>query len=485
MSKLGYIYKSYGDEFKGAISNTYGYVILNSTNLPKNALIIASPVDDDNNDTGTYSLLVTDYLSNPIRLTYTIKEGNGLVYSDDSLKIKIDNKTIIENDNKELSINISYIIDNDTIKYDSENDNLYISYDNFNRVSSGIGLFKVDENTIKVSDDYIYIDTSSLRYANENTKISGIVKGDGYLISVDQGIISLNQENLSKATEDNPGLIYSTNDTINISNGIISVNTADLNVCENDSPGIAIPDNDTIYLDNELLSVNTNNLLNTSSSNFGVFSYDPETFNLENDILSVRDNDIILNDIDNIIDNTSKINNLVNDVEYLLTEYQVGLSKPSIFDFHCSQLLTSVLEKPMVKNEKIDEMPTQFVSVTFMITTNCPFKISVKFENNLDPQFSLHEINYNDTFIYNGNEGLETVYQTTENLNIPIKITFIGKNYFNADNSIYSDKTKIKITVSYSNDASIYKEILYSIIRFNSGFSKNIEYDDENLEMLV
>ena len=110
MSQLGYIYNSYGTQFNIAVANTYAFNILNSnSNLPTNTIIISAPYD--NKDIGSYSLLATDNDGNPVRLTYTIQEGNGLNYKDDHLEINIDNDTIIEKENG-LKVNLQNIIDN-------------------------------------------------------------------------------------------------------------------------------------------------------------------------------------------------------------------------------------------------------------------------------------------------------------------------------------------------------------------------------------
>lgn len=481
MSKLGYIYKSYGSQFNIGIANTYGYNVLSSGSLPNNYLIISSPVDDNNNDIGSYSLIATDYLNNPVRLTYTIKEGNGIIYQDDSLQVNIDNNTIIEKDNK-LSANIAALIDNDTLKY-TEDGELYISYDNLNKASENEpGLFKIDENTVKIADKTIFVDTAQLNVADSSTKLKGIAIGDNKTIISDQGILSVEQTNIKKASSEDFGTIYSDNDTINIKNGIISVNTERLDSCESDRSGIVIPDNKTIYLENNVLNVRTENLNKVGDFPQGVFKYDDKSFILDDETLKVKDTDELLESIEDIKEKTEQVKQFDEDIDYLLNEYQVSISEPAILDFHCAQLLTAVLEKPLIFREPVDEMPMQFVSVVFMIKTNCPFKISIKFEDNIDPQFSLYEVNYNDTFIYNGNEGLENVYQMTEDQTLPIKLTFIGKNYFNIDKDDYSNKIKINIIASYSNDGNVYKEIKYSIIRFNSGFNQYIEYDDENIE---
>ena len=175
----------------------------------------------------------------------------------------------------------------------------------------------------------------------------------------------------------------------------------------------------------------------------------------------------------------------INNINQLLDTYKVGIIKPMILDFHCCDVTTAVLEKPDALNEQIYEMNFQYISVDFIIATNCPFIISVKFEDNIDPQVSLYEINYDNKHIYHGNNGLIEIYQTTEEKKIPIKFTFIAKNYYKDNPKDFSNKVKIKITVSYLNDSTINKSILYSIVRFNSGYNEEIVYDETNIENLI
>ena len=199
MSKLGYISKSFGKETNVAIANTYSVNVLNSSNLPENSIIIASPVDDNNDDIGSYSILMTDYLSNPIRLTYTIKTGNGLEYHNDtdSIKIDIDNKNIVESD-KKLTANIKNLIDNKTIVYNEDTKKIVISYQSLDNISYGTkGLFRIDENNIKINyDKRIFVDTSTLKYANQYTEVSGIGIGDNHLVVSDQGVLTVKKDNI-------------------------------------------------------------------------------------------------------------------------------------------------------------------------------------------------------------------------------------------------------------------------------------------------
>lgn len=483
MSQLGYIQKSYGKEIKIAAANTYAYNVINGSNLPSNTLIIASPTDVNREDTGSYSLLITDYISNPVRLTYTLREGSGIIYSDDSLKVQLDNKTIIER-NKEITANVSELIDNDKIIYN--NDKVYLNIDNFERATvRSKGVYTIDENTIKNADDTLYVDTSKLRYADEETETAGTFIGDGKLINVENGIISLKQELLHKADDTSFGTILGDNNTIKIEEGIISVNTDGLNRC-NETPGIVTSDNSTINFNTNLeLIVNEDNLDKGNSSANGVIKYDPATFDIKDDTLKVKNFSKFNTLISEFNDKTYKVDDIINDINYLLEEYQVSLQKPEITDFYCASLLTGVLEKPWYLNQGIDEMPMQFITADFMITTNCPFIISIKYEDNINPAFALYQINYNSVVNYNGNAGLTEVFQTTKGEKVPIKITFIGKNYYKEDKTEYSNKVKIKIIVSYANDVSINKSLIYSIVRFNSAYNEEIEYDETNLETYI
>jgi len=482
MSKLGYIQQSYGKQFNIALSNTYSYNVLGGNNLPSNTLIISSPVDENNDDIGSYSILATDYLGTAVRLTYTIKEGNGIIYNDDSLGINIDNNTIIENDNNELSANIYSIIDNDTIKYDDSY--IYIDTDNLDKIStSKRGLFKIDERTIKSDEGKIYVDTQNLNYANSNIN-SGIVIGDGITVKSDNGVLSVISENINKSDSENFGVVLTDNNTIINDEGVISVNTQNLNKCSSYNYGVIKVDNSSIIIDNDSnISVDTNNLSKVSNTSKGVFKYDPHTFEIVDDKLSVKNNSYFLEKIDIIKNKISYVQSKIDQISDKLHEYKIGIIEPMILDFHCVDIPSATFRKPNYLDEPIYEMEFQYISVNLLVSTNCPFIISIKFEDNIDPQISLYEINYNDININYGNEGLLETYQSTNGEKVPIKLTFIGKNYYNNDVSNFSNKVKVKIIVSYVNDVEKYREVNFSMIRFNSGYNENITYPDHNLDI--
>lgn len=485
MSNLGYIKNSYGKSINIAVANTYSYNVLSSGNLPDNTIILSSPINENNEDTGTYSVLITDYKGQPVRLTYTLQEGNGMRYSDDSIKVEIDNDTIVEKNN-ELAANINNIIDNDTIIY---SDKLYVNIDNLEKAdASTLGVFKIDDDTIKESDGMLYVNTSNLAYANNNTGISGIFIGDNKYINVSQGVISINQESITHASKDEYGIIQGNNNTVNINDGIISVVTKNLGRCEDETPGVIIPDNNTIILTaNEELAVDTKKLNKTSAINTGVFKYDPTSFVMDKDVLKIKNYNEFNNIIDNINTNEEELEKTLNDVKYLLEEYEVGNSNPEIIDFHATKLLSAVLERPYYLDPPLtnNELELNFVSVEFVIATNCPFKLSIKYEDNVEIPVKLYSINYNNIKIYSGTSGLGEIFQTTESLPVPIKFTFLARNYYKNDKNEYSTETKITITVSYVDNVLINKSIIYSIIRFNSAYNEEIEYDETNIENYI
>lgn len=482
MSKLGNIYNSYGSQFSIAVANTNGVNILNGSNLPANSIIIASPVDKDNNDIGSYSLFATDSESNPIRLTYTIQEGNGLIYDNDSIKIKIDDKSI--KDNNELYIPINNLIDNKTLNYNEEKDKIDINIDGFTKSDeNNLGVFTIDGETLSISEDILTVNTNKLQYANKSTNQYGIGIGDGKTVLSTNGVFSINTDNLDLSKNGTFGIIRSTNDIIEIEDGIVSVNTENISYTSKDNFGISKIDDKTIKLnEEEQITVNTENLRKADGNNFGVFMYDSNSFEMnDNNELSIRDYSKINSDINNIDKKLSTIKNDISKINESLKSNNFTVLKPTIYDFHCSSLLSRVLNKPKKKKEKIQEMRIQIIPVEFTINTNCPFTVSVLFEDNVDPQISLYEINYNDTDIFKGNLGLGMKYQSTNLEPLYIKFTFLCKNYQSTKNE-YSKITRIKITISSSNDANIYKSIIYSIVRFNSLYDEEIEYKDNNAE---
>lgn len=481
MSKLGYISQSYGKQFNAAIANTYGTYVLGGSNLPSNTIIISSPVSQNNDDRGSYSLLITDYIGNPVRLTYTIREGTGMKYSDDAIRVNIDNYTIIDSNNR-LSADLSKLVDNKTVIY--KDDMIFIDKSQLDIVSpSSVGLFMINETNIKSENNKLFVDTNEIQHANEN--VPGTVIGDGITINTIQGVMSVIEDNLPHATDDNYGFARGNGSTFIVNDGVMSILTENLDTCLEDRSGIVTADNKTIVFnsDNEL-TIDTQELDKATVSSIGVFKYDPLVFSMNEGILSVANYSEIQNYINNLNLKLVEINQKTEDIDYLLTEYKVGIVEPEIMDFHCANLLSGVLEKPQYLNQPLNEMNVQFITTDFIIKTNCPFIVSLNYEDNTDPKVALYSIKY-ENYEYYGNSGLLDRFDTTRETGNPLRFTFIASNYYKNDKSEFSNKVKAHITVSYADDVSINKSIIYSIVRFNSGYTEEIEYDVTNIEMVV
>lgn len=304
MTSLGNIYSSYGKSFSVAVANTYSNVVLSSNNLPENTIIIASNVDDNYEDTGSYSLIVTDNNGSPVRLTYTIKLGNGLVEdidNSDIISLNIDNTTI-KSTSYGLSIDLRYL-SNDTV-FVNENGKLEIDTSKFDVASENVkGILNVDGNTIITNEDsVISVNSENLMLSNNDTGQYGIVSSSDGNFDINNGIISLNESNLPIASNEEYGMVKGDEYTIVVNDdSSLSVNTQNLTQATNENYGITIPDDAKVSSNNGELYVNTTSLSDASSSNIGVISIDNNTIVLnDNNQITIKDSENILNSIEEL-----------------------------------------------------------------------------------------------------------------------------------------------------------------------------------------
>ena len=307
---LGNIKSSYGKTFNTAIANTYSSIVLSGSNLPENSFIISSNIDSNFEDTGTYSLIITDNNGLPVRLTYTIKEGNGFVKDKDNadiLFLDIDNKYIV-NSTYGLSVDLSNFL-NDSISI-NENGKFTVNINNINHANSNNkGIVKIDDESIKIDENKLYIDTESLIKANNNTSTLGTISSSDDIISVNNGIVSLDQSKLPLSNEENFGL--STGDQytiINEDDNSLSVNTQNLERGNNIDYGIIDVDNNKIISNDGKLSVNTNSLNHATYNKKGTIQIDNVSITLnENNQISINNYNKIVDDIYNL---ENELNNM-------------------------------------------------------------------------------------------------------------------------------------------------------------------------------
>lgn len=139
-SRVGYVQEMCGSEFSFVSTNANANALFNQS-LISSSLIVASPINEDFEDKGTPSLFVTDKDGIPLRLTYTMQPGYGLVVKDPGSNImhmSVEDKTLkvnssdelyvyagglipaytplFVNDFNEIDLNVSYLADDHKIK---------------------------------------------------------------------------------------------------------------------------------------------------------------------------------------------------------------------------------------------------------------------------------------------------------------------------------------------------------------------------------
>lgn len=473
MSKLGYITAQYGKQFNIAVANTYSYNILNGSNLPAVSFIISSNVDDKGNDTGSYALFVTDVNGNPVRLTYTISQGNGLYYDDssDSLKLNIDNDTLVADENG-IRFNIKNHLSND---FAIENNKISVNMLNIPDASKSTpGVASIDGRTIKTTGGRLFVDTDELQYSDTQSGTFGTVIGDGKTIYIENGQASIILDSFTHGSDEQWGVVTSDNRTINIDEGTVSVATRNLDIASENRFGISKPDVKTIVFDSEgNLTVNEDNLEIATPNSYGLAAIDPLTLSNENSVISVKGYDEIVSKINELDIETDRYKAKVDEYIDYLSSGNVLLHDKDIRLFAVNETSMTELAKPKDGEEPI-KMPEQTVSVVFDIITSCDFILNIQFEpdTNIYPNVDLFEVNYNDEFTYDKVTAMnpETTYKSTEGERKKLTVKFFAKNYRNTVSTEYVI-TSILFTIANSEDNTKLKTEKYSIVRYNSEYN--------------
>ena len=216
MSQVGYVNNMYGNTLNFVTTNADGATVLKLDGenvLTPNALIITSPTDENNNDLGTPSIIVTDTDGSPLRISYTMQPGKGLINepNTDILRMNLDEHTIqSKKDSKDLDaiyVNASALINhNSTLEVVDENDlrvNVADIIDNSSLKTASRYIrdnksFE-DQSGKLYESDKIFVDTS---YIIDNftltTVNSNINKETGEIISEDVDKTTLLNSNAQK-----------------------------------------------------------------------------------------------------------------------------------------------------------------------------------------------------------------------------------------------------------------------------------------------
>lgn len=474
MSKLGHITKSYGNQLNFAIANTNGDNIMNSI-LPPNTIILNSQIDKYNNDTNVTSMFITDIEGTPVRLTYTIVPGNGLIAHNDNVSLNVNNNIFKTNNKGKLSINLQNLIDKDTLII--KNNKIQINTNNLNLATSGsLGLIRIDNFTLKIdNNNELYVATENLDKATNNTY--GVCKPDNKTIKVlnNCGKIGIPKNaELTFVSNNNYGVCKPDNDTIISKDGVLSVVTDNLKHSTIISRGVTKIDNNTLkILDNGSMYVDVNNLPQSSDVTFGTVKCDNTSIVINNGIASIKD----FNDINSTINSYSAIlttlENKINELSSFITNNSFNKTSP-IHNLSFRDATATLLNPPKYLEEPVD-MPIQFVTVNMNVITSCDFNVSVDIINNISPAIEIYQINYNDINTYDYQTGKQQTFSSTNKKQCKMSIQFGCKNYKNMNSTAETTTTQIKIKFTDDNNINNFKQLNYSIIRHNS-FA--IESDD-------
>lgn len=313
MSKLGDIKSSFGKQFSVAIANTYTNNIMASESLPKNTLILSSPYDIDNGeDLNTPAIIVTDNEGEAILLSKSIAVRNGLFYSNDSLSMSLDNKTIVTKNGK-LYVDLSLFV-NDKHGLEITNNKMHVDTTKLQKATDKkFGVVKVDNITIKSDNGILYSNTSGLDHATQ--QIKGTVIGDNTTIVISNSTPNIVIENLAKA-----GTSYGVAKTDGVSlisqNGVVSIN--ETYFVSDAEPGILKADGNGIVSNNGILSVNVDNITKASETRFGVVKFDSNQFEISEDgKLTMKEYDNLTSTLSYI---TSRVQTATQQVEEIEAE---------------------------------------------------------------------------------------------------------------------------------------------------------------------
>lgn len=473
MSKLGNISESFGKQIGIAIANTNGENVLASTILPKNNIIISSPVDADANDIGTYAMFITDNNGVPVRLSYTIQTGNGLNVDPnnaDVVKLTIDKKTLKEN-NGVLLLSTKDIADGNTL-FTNEKSQLQVNtYALTVATNEQSGLIGLDDYTVKSNQNgNIYVETENLDRANESQV--GVVISDNKTVHIDSdGVIHVNTSALKYGCSDHAGVVKYDEKTLYTSYDYLKVNTNGLKYATNTTYGVSKCDGYTVTSNNGVYSVNVDNLNKCSDTVFGVVKSDDNSTVVNNDTMCVREYDKIVSNINNIMSRIESVKEKIYALSNSLSNATiVNITDPTIFTFMCTSVTSANLTRPEYGTFP-DDFIQETITAEFVVNTNCPFIVTITYMDNVSPNIYLYEINYDDLDTYPGDVGLYNEFQSTSCTDKILRFSWICKNY-SSSNGVESVSTRIKITISYSKDNTVSKSVYYNIIRYNSLYNK-------------
>jgi len=317
-TQLGNIIKNYAKKFNIIVTDETGDNLTSGTSyVVPNSLVITSPSDKCKFDIGTPSLFASDVNGDVVRLTYTMAPGKGLVINNsnhDVMQMAIDEYSITAGNSDELNVNLRNIIDNHTINVVTPGEQTTVTSSDVETINTGnklkviadnldtatnvsYGVVKIGNNTLNNDNGIISVNTQNLDYVDDDSDISGILRHDNINpeVSFKNGYISVHSQYLDPATSTTLGVVMPDNAYTFVENGVLKVKnftyattdvvwdpSGEIGVDHADykstiyTRGIVAPDNKTLTTNDGIMSVITTGLAPakhdeyTSSGELGV-----------------------------------------------------------------------------------------------------------------------------------------------------------------------------------------------------------------------
>lgn len=510
-TQLGNVTRIYGQKHNTTVTNLNGETIMSSAYLNKNTFIISSPQSINKEDIGTYSLFVTDSEGQPVRLSYTIQPGNGLVIGRsgkpevqgdglDVISMAIDNHSIKADDptyQGAIYVKKENIIDNNTLMVVTPSDKpscikvITENLDHAGNTASGFGIAQGDGVTITTADGYLTVQTRNLDYADDETDTHGIIDANTNpyrTVRSDNGILSVWTQNLDRANEDSVGVVkpdgtytFTDNDgTLTVSNFVYTYSYIGDRSWEEggetftekyrwDEHGIVIPDLVTLGTKEAgTMHVITDGLDKASDSQYGVVKLDGVSMGVTSDgLLEVKQYDKLQAIMDVFDARYTYILNKLNELEGRIVVLETTASAENI-DIDIDNSMLTILSKPVWdEDNQVVVSPLENVSVELRVSTNCKFKVSVEYEDNVNPAIVLTQVKLGSNIVVTAAGLQDYEFDSTDETISQLKLTFECSNYrSNTNESEISTVATIKITSM--NDASVYKKAVHTFVRYNT-----------------
>lgn len=504
-TEIGNTTKMFGREYNLSVTNYGGDEILKSYDiLNPNTLLISSKVDNNLTDVGSYSIFMTDNKGYPVRLTYTIKPGNGLYVDPDDtdvLKMIIDEDSITADDGPEIYVNKSNIIDNVTLTVDakegvySKRGKIAVVTDNLNKATNvSYGITKGDNYTTYIASEYpgqIRVNTQNLETVDDKDNRDGIVRHSSEMwrtIMAKDGKLEVLTYNLDKASGQDWGVVKTDDMTIRADDdGKISVLTSGLDKATPFNYGVVKGDENSVSVNDGIITVNTRNLSPATDQDLGVVKADKYSLTVDasgllevnrfNEIEAILQTNnpehaIFRADIEDLKNRVAKLETTA---QQELIEFLIPANDPE------TTLPMPIFDKTSGTVNHYSERKT----ISFSIKANCKFNVNVEYKENTNNynQVTLLSVVYGDNAVsIPANQLSNTIFDETGQTVSTLSFTFAVKNY-DKDDNYASINTQVIISAACINDAAI-KQTSFHIFKCwnNLAFMEEKQIIDKPIE---